>query len=56
MTRDTAKAIERDCELTLEDLEAVSGGAVEIFSTARFFPSNPCGGVLRLNPQPLPPG
>jgi hypothetical protein len=56
MTRDTAKVIEQDCELTLDDLEAVSGAAAVDYVHTQAFPPNPCGGVYRLNPQPLPPG
>ena len=59
MTREAAKLTERDCELTLTELEAVNGGAmVDYFHTLspQMLPPGPFGGVYHLNPQPLPPG
>ena len=57
MTREAAKLTERDCELTLTELEAVNGGAmVDYFHTLSPLPPGPFGGVYHLNPQPLPPG
>ena len=47
MTRDTANAIERDCELTLDELEAVNGGAAVDYFHTQAYPPNPCGGVYR---------
>jgi hypothetical protein len=56
MRKDTVKPTERDAELTLKELDAVNGGAAVDFFQGRTEPPDPCGRILRLNPQPLPPG
>jgi hypothetical protein len=52
MTQNDVSAIEMDCELTLEELEAVSGGLNPQALPPRWLES----GLHFLNPQPLPPG
>jgi hypothetical protein len=52
MTKDDVNAIEMDCELTLEELEIVSGGLNPQPLPPRW--AEP--GIRFLNPQPLPPG
>ena len=49
MMKETSEAVEKDRELTLQDLEAVSGGAFDAFLR---IPES----IHALNPQPLPPG
>jgi hypothetical protein len=52
MTKDDVNTIEMDCELTLEELEIVSGGLNPQPLPPRW--GEP--GIRFLNPQPLPPG
>jgi hypothetical protein len=52
MTKDDVNPIEMDCELTLEELEAVAGG----LNPQPLPPRWGEHGVRFLNPQPLPPG
>jgi hypothetical protein len=56
MSKDTVKSTERDAELTLKELDTVSGGAMVDYFHSQTEPPDPCGRILRLNPQPLPPG
>ena len=52
MTKDDVNPIEIDCELTLEELEAVAGG----INPQPLPPRRGELGIHFLNPQPLPPG
>ena len=54
MTKDDVNAIEMDCELTLEELEAVAGGLNPQPLPPLWIGREP--GIRFLNPQPLPPG
>ena len=49
MDENTSRAVEKDREMTLNELEAVSGGAYDAFIRMP-------GLIRALNPQPLPPG
>jgi hypothetical protein len=52
MTEHDVKAIETDCELSLEELEIVCGG----LNPQPLLPRWSEPGIRFLNPQPLPPG
>jgi len=52
MTEHDVNAIETDCELSLEELEAVCGG----INPQPLPPRRLETGLHFLNPQPLPPG
>ena len=52
MTEHDLKTIEMDCELSLEELEAVAGG----INPQPLPPRRGEHGIRFLNPQPLPPG
>jgi hypothetical protein len=49
LAKDTSQAVEKDRELDLAELGAVSGGAYDAFIRTQ-------GLIHALNPQPLPPG